>query len=392
VTQPLAGLVVLGLEQAVSAPYCTRQLADLGARVIKIESPSGDFARYYDDVVSGTGAHFAWANRGKESVVLDLKSARGRAALETLLGHADVLVQNLAPGAAQRMGLDAAAAVARHPRLVAVDISGYGDGGPRSNARAYDLLVQAEAGSCAVTGVAGQPAKPGIPIADIGTGMHAANAILAALLARATSGAGAAISVAMFDVATEWMSWALHQARHRRGGPVPIGMSSPMVAPYGAYRTADDQVIVLGTTNDGEWQRLATLVLDRADLAVDSRYATNSDRVRLRSELDDVIGAWIRDHRFDEISPRVDAASLGWARFNEPIDVLSHPQLVDRDRWQQTSVPGGSFPSLRPVADVSGWEREPTGVPALGEHTAAVLAEFTPAEPKPTAEPGEKGR
>jgi itaconate CoA-transferase len=373
---PLEGILVVGLEQAVSAPHCTRQLADLGARVIKVESPAGDFARGYDDAVHGVSAHFAFANRGKESVVLDLKSAEGLAAMEALLARADVLVQNLAPGAAERLGLDAASATARHPRLVAVDITGFGTGGPRESSRAYDLLVQAEAGSCAVTGTEEQRAKPGIPLADIGTGMVAANAVLAALLQRHSTGRGTAISVGMFDVVTDWMSWAFHQARATGADPVPLGVSSPMVSPYGAYPTADGHVIVLGTTNDAEWRRLAVQVLGRADLAANDRYATNSDRCRLRGELDAVIGAWAAEQSFADASRSAEAAGIGWARLNAPSDVLAHPQLVERDRWVRTPVGAGTFESLRPPADSPDWEWKPGRLPELGEDTAAVLAEL----------------
>jgi crotonobetainyl-CoA:carnitine CoA-transferase CaiB-like acyl-CoA transferase len=370
---PLEDILVVGLEQAVSAPHCTRQLADLGAQVVKIETTAGDFARYYDDAAAGTSAHFAWANRGKQSVALDLKTDTGRDSLEKLLARADVLVQNLAPGAAARLGMDAGSAVARHPHLVAVDISGYGEGGPREGGRAYDLLVQAEGGSCAVTGTAGHPAKPGIPLADVGTGMVAANAVLAALLARTRTGSGTAIRVAMFDVITDWMSWAMHQARHTGANPEPLGLSSPMVSPYGAYATGDDQVIVIGTTNDGEWQRLATEVLDRADLAADPGYAGNADRVARRSELDAVIVPWVRARPFDVVSAAAEAAKIGWARYNTPLEVLDHPQLRDRARWVTTAGPAGMFQSLRPAADSDDWDWTPTGVPALGENTDDVI-------------------
>jgi itaconate CoA-transferase len=375
---PLDGIVVVGLEQAVSAPHCTRQLADLGARVIKVEVQAGDFARYYDEAVPGASAHFAWANRGKESVVLDLKSAEGRELFERLLDRADVLVQNLAPGAAERLGVDARSAVDRHPRLVAVDISGYGVGGPREDSRAYDLLVQSEAGSCAVTGTPAHPAKPGIPIADIGTGMVAANAVLAALLGRATSGAGTAICVAMFDVVTDWMSWALHQAEATGVDPAPRGLSSPMVSPYGAFATADGQTIVLGTTNDNEWRRLATDVLGRPDLAADPKYAGNADRVRLREELDAVIAQWAMTTTFEAASQAAEAAAIGWARFNTPLEVLDHPQLAERDRWVQTVSPAGEFRSLRPAANSADWSWAPGAVPRLGEHTEAIHDEFGP--------------
>jgi crotonobetainyl-CoA:carnitine CoA-transferase CaiB-like acyl-CoA transferase len=373
---PLDGVLVVGLEQAVSAPHCTRQLADLGARVIKIEGADGDFARHYDDAAAGTSAHFAWANRGKQSLVVDLKSPAGRDAMERLLARADVFVQNLAPGAAERLGLDAAAASARHPRLVAVDISGYGSGGPREQGRAYDLLVQAEAGSCAVTGTAGHPAKPGIPLADVGTGMVAANAVLAALFARSRTGQGTAISVAMFDVVTDWMSWALHQARATGRDPQPLGVSSPMVSPYGAYRTGDDQVIVIGTTNDREWRRLALDVLGRPDLAVDPRFDGNADRVANRAELDAAIGEWAAAHTLAEASAAAQAAGLGWARLNGPLDVLAHPQLAQRGRWVDTDGVSGRFASLRPAADGEGWDWAPGKVPRVGEHTDELLAEL----------------
>lgn len=372
---PLDGIVVVTVEQAISAPHCTRHLADMGARVIKVESRTGDFARDYDDVVHGTSAHFAWANRGKESVALDLKSESGRAAMDKLLARADVLVQNLAPGAAARLGLDAASATTRHPRLVAVDISGYGVGGPRSTGRAYDLLVQSEAGSCAITGTDEAPAKSGIPLVDIGTGMTAANAILAALLARARTGKGAAISVSMFDVATDWMGWVLNLARFSGVDPPRLGLSSFMVAPYGGYRTSDDNVIVLGTTNDGEFRRLAQM-LGRPELADDPRYVSNPARLRHREELDAVIAAWVAARTFADASAAAEAARIGWARFNTPLDVLDHPQLTQRGRWVATASPGGEFLSLRPPADCVDWEWTARPVPGLGEHTDKVLGEL----------------
>ena len=372
---PLEGLLVVGLEVAVSAPSCTRQLADLGARVVKIESPAGDFTRYYDESVPGASAHFAWVNRGKESVVLDLKTDRGREAVERLLARADVFVQNLAPGAAAKLDLDARSVVTRHPGVVAVDISGYGEGGPRSNGRAYDLLIQAEAGSCAVTGWPDAPAKPGIPMADIGTGLTASNAVLGALLGRASTGRGTAITLGMFDVVTDWMQWALHQARATGNNPEPRGVSSPMVSPYGAYNTADGQVIVIGTTNDSEWQRLAD-VIERPELAADPRYATTPGRVELRAELDTAIEGWISLHSFADVSAAAQAAQLGWARLNSPLDILEHPQLSERHRWVETPIGDASFPALRPAADLLDYPWTSTALPTLGEHTESVLAEL----------------
>jgi crotonobetainyl-CoA:carnitine CoA-transferase CaiB-like acyl-CoA transferase len=260
--------------------------------------------------------------------------------------------------------------------LIAVDISGYGTGGDRETSRAYDLLVQSEAGSCAVTGTAGHPAKPGIPLADIGTGMVAANAILAALFARERTGQGTAIALGMFDVVTDWMSWALHQANATGEDPVPLGVSSPMVSPYGAFETADDQIIVIGTTNDAEWGRLATEVLGRPELAADPRYASNSDRVALRAEVDRPIAAWAKTQTLAAASAAAEAAGIGWARFNSPIEVLHHSELTQRGRWATTAAPGREFQSLRPAADSTDWDWQPGSVPGLGEHSEQVRSEL----------------
>jgi len=380
---PLRDVLVVAVEQAVAAPICTRHLGDLGARVIKVESRAGgDFARDYDDVVGGMSAHFVWANRNKESVALDLKHPLGRQALERLADRADVLVQNLAPGAAARLGIAAATLRRRHPRLVTVDISGYGRGGPLEAARAYDLLVQSEAGSCAITGSPESPAKPGIPLADIGAGMYALVSVLAALLERERTGSGAAISVGMFDVVSEWMGFALNQARYGEAGPQPNGLSSPMVAPYGGYRTADGQTLILGTTNDREWQRLAVQVLRRPELAADQRFASNAGRVACRAELDAVIAAWAAQLTLAECRAAAQAAGLGHARLNSPDDVLGHPQLTERSRWQQVGSPAGPVWSLLPPPEVAGWDWRLDPVPGLGEHTWPVLRElgFTAAE------------
>ncbi len=374
---PLDGITVVAVEQAVAAPVCTRHLGDLGARVIKVESRAGgDFARDYDDTVLGMAAHFVWANRNKESIALDLKHARGREVLARLVATADVLVQNLAPGAAARLGLDAAELRARHPRLVTVDISGYGRGGPLQNARAYDLLVQSEAGSCAITGWPDAPAKPGIPVADIGAGMYALTSVLAALLVRERTGRGTAISVGLFDVVAEWMGFALNQARYGGVDPQPNGLSSPMVAPYGAYRTGDGQVLVLGTTNDREWQRLAVRMLGRPDLADDPRYASNALRVTRRAELDEIIAAWAAGRTLAEGRAAAEAAGLGHARLNSPTDVLAHPQLSERGRWCEFGSPVGPVTGLLPPPEADDWQWRLDPVPALGQHTTAILREL----------------
>lgn len=375
--QPLRGIVVVSVEQAVAAPICTRHLGDMGARVIKVENRAGgDFARDYDKFVLGMSAYFAWANRNKESVALDLKHPFGREALARLVARADVVVQNLAPGAGARLGLDPRQLRAARPELITVSISGYGSGGPYASARAYDLLAQAEGGSCAITGFAGQPAKPGIPVADIGAGMYALSSVLAALFARSHSGTGTAIEVGLFDVVTEWMGYALNIARYGGFDLEPIGVGSAAVAPYGAYRTADGQTLVLGTTNDREWQRLARDVLGRQDLADDPRYATNADRCERRAELDAVIAAWAAGLPLADCRAAAEAASLGHARLNRPTEILAHPQLTERERWREIGSPGGPVLGLLPPPVADGWDWRLDPIPALGEHTVAVLHEL----------------
>jgi len=375
--RPLSGITVVAVEQAVAAPYCTRHLGELGARVIKVENRSGgDFTRGFDDYVHGMSAYFAWVNRNKESVALDLKHPLGRQVLHRLVARADVLVQNLAPGAAARLGLDPAQLRKERPGLITVGISGYGNGGPFEKARAYDLLAQSEGGSVAVTGDAGYRAKPGIPVADIGTGMYAVSSVLAALYTRERTGEGATIDVGLFDVVTEWMGYFLNVARYGGHDVQPNGISSPAVAPYGAYPTADGQTIVLGTTNDREWQRLARDVLHRPDLADDPRYATNAQRCERRAELDEAIAPWAASHTLAECREAAEAAQLGHARLNSPTDVLTHPQLTERGRWQEVATPAGPVMSLLPPPQVPGWDWRLDPVPGLGEHTEAVLRDL----------------
>lgn len=371
---PLAGVTVVALEQAVSAPMCTRVLADFGARVIKIENPNGgDFARYYDDVVNGLAAHFVWANRGKESVTLDLKTEAGLDILHQLLARADVLVSNLAPGSTARLGIAAADLAKRHPDVIAVEIDGYGSGGPLSHKRAYDLLAQAESGACAVTGHPDAPAKPGPPMADISTGLYSALSILALLYAR---DGGHAVSVSLFDTMTDLMGYPLTYTQHSGIDQQPLGMSSPAVAPYGAYRTADGQTVVLGTTNDKEWQRLSREILQRDDLADDARFATNAGRVAHRDILDEAIGAWCAAHDLEHVQKTADAAGIGNARYNVPSEVLVHPHLTARDRWLQVDTPAGPIPALLPPPVISGYQPPMGPVPGLGQHTDSVLAEL----------------
>ncbi|MBB5157325.1 CaiB/BaiF CoA transferase family protein [Saccharopolyspora phatthalungensis] len=377
---PLDGITVLTLEQAVSAPLCTRHLADLGARVIKIEHPAGgDSARHYDGAVRGLAAHFVWLNHGKESVALDLGVAEDRALFTGLLELTDVVVSNLAPGALGRLGLSPAGLVEEHPRLIVVDISGYGTGGPLDHKRAYDLLVQSEGGSCAITGRPGEPAKSGIPIADVGTALYAFSAVLTALYDRERTGRGTVVSVAMLDVIGEMMGFALNQVLHAGAEPEPVGMGSPMVAPYGAYPTADGHTVVLGTTSDREWRRLASDLLCRPDLAADPRFVRNADRVRLRDELDAVLRAWCAERDLADIQRRADEAGIGNARLNGVRDLARHPQLADRKRWREVDSPVGGVPALLPPVISPDWNVRAGRVPALGADTDAVRAEVAAA-------------
>ncbi|MFD8810490.1 CaiB/BaiF CoA transferase family protein [Streptomyces sp. NPDC059627] len=374
---PLTGVTVVTLEQAVSAPMCTRTLGDFGARVIKVENPKGgDFARHYDDVVGGLAAHFVWANRGKESVALNLKSEAGLAVLHRLLERADVLVSNLTPGTTAKLGLSPADLEVRHPALIAVEIDGYGPGGPLSHKRAYDMLVQAESGACSVTGRPGAPAKPGPPVADVCSGLYAALSVLALLYGRGRGGPAPSVAVSMFDTMAELMGYPLTYTLHSGIEQQPLGMSSPAVAPYGAYLTADRQTVVLGTTNDAEWQRLARELLGRPDLADDERFRTNADRVEHRAPLDATIGAWCARHDLAYVQDRADAAGIGNARYNTPKDVLAHEQLTARDRWREICTPSGPVPALLPPPVIAGYDPPMGAVPALGEHTDAVLAEL----------------
>jgi itaconate CoA-transferase len=374
---PLEGVLVVALEQAVSAPLATRTLADLGARVIKVEHPEGgDFTRRFDDVVHGMAAHFVWLNRGKESVTLDLSVPAAREALHVLLGRADVLVSNLGPGATGRLGIGPDDLTARHPRLIGVEISGYGRSGPLSGKRAYDLLVQAEAGACAITGRPGEPAKPGPPYADTSTSLYTAIAVLSALAERATTGKGRQIEVSMFDVVAELMGYPLTWTRYTGTDQQPVGMGSPAVAPYGAYPTADGRTVVLGTTNDGEWQRLTRRMLGREDLAADPRYARNDDRVACRDELDAELAKWTQGRTLAQVQDAADAAGIGNAVYRTPMEVLDHPQLRARDRWREVRTSVGPVLGLLPPLLFDGQALPVGSVPDLGEHTAAVLAEL----------------
>ncbi|MFT4201552.1 CaiB/BaiF CoA transferase family protein [Gordonia sp. (in: high G+C Gram-positive bacteria)] len=375
-SKPLDGITVVSLEQAISAPLATRHLADLGARVIKVEQPgTGDSTRHYDSVVHGMSAHFVWLNYGKESVELDLRTDDDLGLLHKMLAAADVVVSNLGPGALNRLGIAPDELARVYPRLIIVDISGYGKGGPLDHKRAYDMLVQSEGGSCTITGTPGHPAKPGIPIADCGTAMYVYSSVLAALYEREKTGRGAIIEISMLDVVAEFMGPVINQYIHAGIDAEPVGMGSPMIVPYGAYPTADGQTAVLGTTSDREWQRMCTMI-DRPDLAADEKYAHNADRVEHRAALDEAVAQWSATRTLDDIRAAADEAGIGNARLNRVGDLVDHPQLRERDRWRDVQTPGGPAPALKHPGLARGWEATAGSVPALGADTAAVRAEF----------------
>ncbi|MFW3465465.1 CaiB/BaiF CoA transferase family protein [Streptomyces sp. 058-1L] len=372
---PLDGITVVAVEQAVAAPFATRQLADLGARVIKVERPDGgDFARGYDTAARGLASHFVWCNRGKESLAVDLKDPRGLAVVRELVAGADVFVQNLAQGAAARLGLDAATLCAAHPRLVAVDISGYGESGPYAHKRAYDMLVQCEAGLVSVTGTAEQPVKAGIPAADIAAAMYAFSGVLAALLRRGTTGRGGPVEVSMLDALAEWMGHPLHQGMHGSAPPPRTGLAHSVIAPYDAYGTADGEQVLLSVQNDREWRRLTEQVLVRPELADDPDFATNTARTANRKRTDEVVGRALARLTGREALDALDAAGIACARLNTVADVAAHPQLAARDRWREVESPVGPLRALLPPITLPGGAEPSMGaVPALGEHTDELL-------------------
>ena len=374
----LEGLLVVALEQAVAVPFATRQLADLGARVIKIErAGAGDFARGYDTSVLGQASYFVWLNRGKESVELDVKSDDGRAAMAALLARADVFVQNLAPGAAERLGLGADGLLARHPRLICCSVSGYGPDGPYAGKKAYDLLVQCEAGLLSVTGTPEAPCKAGISVADIAAGMYAYTGVLTALYERERTGRGSSFEVSLLDALGEWMTQPYYYTVYGQAEVRRTGARHASISPYGPYQAGGGEVFI-GLQNEREWAVLCERVLARPDLVSDERFATNPDRVKHDDELTEIIEGVLRSMTPDEVVARLDAAGIASARLRTPAEFAAHPQLEVRDRWREAGTPAGPVRALLPPVTVPGREAAMGAVPALGQHTESVLAEFLP--------------
>lgn len=376
-SRPLDGITVVSLEHAIAAPFCTRQLADLGARVIKVERPGvGDFARAYDQRVRGEASHFVWTNRSKESLALDLKDAEALAVLKALLARADVLVQNLAPGAAARMGLSYEALREQHPRLIVCDISGYGEDGPYRDKKAYDLLIQSEAGLLSVTGTPEEPSKAGISIADIAAGMYAYSGILAALMQRSKTGEGSHIDVSMLESLGEWMSYPMYYAFEGAPPPPRTAASHASIQPYGPFPTGDGGTVMLGLQNEREWKLFCEKVLQDGALAADPRFDSNARRSEHRRELKALVVEAFSHLTTPQVEQRLDDAQIANARMNDMAGLWAHPQLKARDRWRKVASPAGEIPALLPPGRNSSFDYRMDPIPRIGEHTEAILREL----------------
>jgi len=376
-TRPLDGITVVSLEHAIAAPFCTRQLADLGARVIKVERPGvGDFARAYDTRVKGLASHFVWTNRSKESLTLDLKQPLAIEALMQLLEKADVLVQNLAPGAAARMGLSFEALQAAHPRLIVCDISGYGDDGPYRDKKAYDLLIQSEAGFLSVTGTPEAPSKAGNSVADIAAGMYAYTSILSALLLRGKTGQGSHIDVSMLESLAEWMNYPMYYAFDGAPPPPRTAASHASIYPYGPFQAGDGGTVMLGLQNEREWKVFCEVVLQDEALATDPRFDANAKRNENRAALTALILAVFGALTTEQVVARLDEAQIANARMNDMAGLWAHPQLKARDRWVNVGSPAGDIPALLPPGRTNAYEYRMDPVPAVGQHTESILHEL----------------
>lgn len=374
---PLSGTLVVSLEQAIAGPFCTRQLADLGARVIKIERPGlGDFNRHHDQRVKGLCSHFVWTNRSKESLALDLKQQKDLVALKKIVAQADVLVQNLAPGATERMGLGYQTLKEKHPSLIVCDISGYGSTGPYKDKKAYDLLIQAESGFLSVTGSPGMPAKSGISIADIAAGTTAFNNILAALLARHKTGKGCRLDVSMLESMAEWMSFPMYYAYDGASPPSLAGAEHASIYPYGPFDTGGGGTVMLGMQNEREWGIFAKDVLEKPELMEDARFVSTSERSKNRRELKEVIEEVFADFSAEEVLDRLQNAGIANARVTDMPGLWAHPQLQARNRWAEVDTPNGRIPALKPAGAAEGIDVRMDPVPDVGEHSEAILREF----------------
>ncbi len=372
--KPLDGVTVVSLEHAIAAPFCARQLADLGARVIKVERPEvGDFARAYDTRVKGEASHFVWTNRSKESITLDLKQPEAVDVLMQLLADADVLVQNLAPGASARMGLSFEALRARYPKLIVCDISGYGADGPYRDKKAYDLLIQSEAGFLSITGTPETPSKSGNSIADIAAGMYAYTNILSALILRGRTGEGSHIDISMLEALGEWMGFPMYYAFEGQTPPARSGASHAAIYPYGPFQAGDGSAIVLGLQNEREWKLFCETVMQDAALATDPRFDSNAHRHENRTELKAIIDACFAKLTTAEVCERLDQAPIANARMNDMEGLWAHPQLAARQRWQTVGSPAGDIPALLPPGKNSAFTYRMDPIPQLGEHTEAIL-------------------
>jgi itaconate CoA-transferase len=375
--RPLDGIKVITLEHAIAAPFCTRQLADLGARVIKVERPgSGDFARGYDERVHGLASHFVWTNRSKESLTLDVKQVDAGKILAALIADADVLVQNLAPGAADRLGLGYDTLSKQYPKLIVCDISGYGADGPYRDKKAYDLLIQSESGFLSITGSPGEPAKAGCSIADIAAGMYAYSNILSALMLRGRTGKGCRIDVSMLESMTEWMGYPLYYAIGGQSPPALSGAAHATIYPYGPFPAGDGKTVMLGLQNEREWKVFCERVLEQPSLAADPRFDANSKRSASRDALRAVIVEAFSSLTAQTVLQRLDAAGIANAQMNTVADVWAHPQLEARERWREVGTSAGRVPALLPPGMPNGFEPRMDPVPALGEHTDAILSEL----------------
>lgn len=371
---PLEGLIVVALEQAVAAPYCTSRLADAGARVIKIERKEGDFARGYDDIARGESSYFVWLNRGKQSVVLNIKDEKDRTLLNSILAKADIFIQNLAPGAMKRLGLDAKTITERHPNLIYASISGYGEAGEYTKMKAYDLLVQAESGLCSVTGSAEAPGRVGVSVCDIAAGVYSYMAILEALIERSVSGRGKTISVSLFDGMAEWMNVPLLHQMYGNESPPRVGLNHPSIAPYGAFNTSEDgQIILVSIQNEREWNRFVEQVLEMPEILNDERFKGNVNRVANRASLDKLIQDTFYIMGEDKIGQKLQAASIAFGRLNGTKELLEHPQL----RLIDVDTPNGKVSMAAPPALFDGKSRELGAVPAIGAHTEEIWKEFS---------------